>query len=99
METLISRVFRVSDSVPPRGRYKVLGHLVEEVGELSQEVVIKQGDSYKKEGVDGILGEAVDVILCALDLIRVDNPTITEEEITEVVVSKLLKWKNNTIKR
>ncbi|AAQ64106.1 hypothetical protein KVP40.0035 [Vibrio phage KVP40] len=66
--------------------------VVEEVGELATEVRVKYGTSYKNADVDGILGEAVDGILCLVDLIYVDNPNITEAEIMNVVRNKLAKW-------
>lgn len=66
--------------------------LIEEVGELSTEISIKEGFSLKKEGDDGIIGEAVDVVLCAIDAIYINNPSVTSKEISEVIQKKLLKW-------
>lgn len=93
---MINKIFEAGNLIPERTRYQVLACLVEETGELAQEVKIAERDSYKLEGIDGILGEAVDVIICAVDLIRGSYPTITEAEIIEVVNKKLNKWVNKT---
>lgn len=72
----------------------IFDHLKGEVEELSAEVgVYKMGGN---PGEDGITGEAVDVIVCALDLIFKDNPKITETEILKIVERKLEKWKSKT---
>jgi NTP pyrophosphatase (non-canonical NTP hydrolase) len=89
---MISTVFELGDKMPKRTRYKVLAKITEEVGELAQEVAIAEGDSYKEEGKDGVIGEAIDVAICALDIIRVHDPSITEHEILGMVKLKLLKW-------
>jgi NTP pyrophosphatase (non-canonical NTP hydrolase) len=65
---------------------------VEEIGELSTEVRVKYGKSYKKGDRDGILGESCDVILCLIDLIYKDNPDIKPEDICEVLRFKMSKW-------
>lgn len=66
----------------------VFQHLSGEVIELSHEV---RGTG---DRVDGVIGESVDVILCAIDLIYQNNPTVTEEDINRVIRSKLEKWQN-----
>ena len=60
---------------------------------MTEEILIENGISYKEKGKDGILGESVDVILCALDIIFIAHPDITNEEILDVVSKKLKKWK------
>ena len=65
---------------------------MEEVGELSTEVRVKYGTSYKEGDKDGILGEGCDAILCILDLIYVDNPDISSEKIIEILKFKSSKW-------
>jgi NTP pyrophosphatase (non-canonical NTP hydrolase) len=72
----------------------VLGHIVAEVGELSEEVTIESGYSYKKPGEDGVVGEAVDVILAAMDLIHVYRPELTEADIIKIANRKCTKWKS-----
>ena len=90
---LISKTFAVSDSVL-NGRTvdDVVLHMTTELGELSTEILIANGKSYKDPGEDGIVGEAIDVILCALDVIRLDTPDITVDEIMSIADKKLKKW-------
>lgn len=61
-------------------------HMEDEVAELKAE--IDNGST----GADGIVGEAIDVILCALDMIFVHRPDITAREIHEIAHRKALKW-------
>ena len=65
-----------------------------EVGELAEEVDIALGTSYKKAGPDGVVGEAVDVILGCLDIISVHNPDFTASQLFEYAVAKLVKWED-----
>lgn len=91
---MIEEIFETSRVIANnRNRQSVLAYLMEEAGELATEVNIKEGHSEKPEGKDGILGEAVDVVLCAVDMIYIDNPEITEEEILAVIRKKLAKWR------
>lgn len=76
----------------PRDRNSILQSIVAEVGELSEEVSIAEGTSYKNSGPDGIVGEAVDVIVSALDLIYRERPGIGADEITAMAVEKCEKW-------
>ncbi len=89
---MIQETFEVSEHIKPRTIKDVLVHLMEEVGELSTEIAIDSGTSSKEVGKDGIVGEAVDVILCALDIMWVHNQMISEEEIMAIVKLKLEKW-------
>jgi len=72
--------------------HDVLAHTVSELGETAEEVNIASGISYKKPGVDGVVGEAVDVMLCLLDLIHKYDPTITKEQINALAEAKCQKW-------
>ena len=69
-------------------------HITSEVGELSDEIAIKYGLSKEQPGKDGIFGEAVDIIASVLDLIYIDNPDVTEEEIVAYLRLKLAKWES-----
>lgn len=75
-----------------RTPYSVLTSTMSELGELAEEVMIDQGNSYKKAGADGIVGEAIDTIVCLLDLIHVVDPTITSEDLDDIAFKKLDKW-------
>jgi hypothetical protein len=75
-----------------RSLYSVLAATQAELGELSEEVAIASGDSYKEAGPDGISGEAIDLIISGLDLIYVNNPNVTEAELLAIAKPKLEKW-------
>jgi len=70
----------------------VLMHLVEEVGEVALEISIENGTSYKKASEDGVVGEAIDVIINALDLIHVHSPELTEKDLIAIAHRKCDKW-------
>ena len=63
-----------------------------ELGELSDEVLKSINQSTKPGGEDGVFGEAIDVIICMLDIIQLDNPNITEYEILNKISQKVDKW-------
>lgn len=79
-----------------RSRYAVLAKAGEEFGELAQEVMISVGDHYKDPGKDGVIGEAVDLMVCCTDLIYSVKPNITEEELVSILTLKLKKWKDKS---
>jgi NTP pyrophosphatase (non-canonical NTP hydrolase) len=96
--SLITDILATSKTIDNnRTPTEVLGYSMTELGELAEEVLIKNStiSNHKKEGKDGIVGEAIDLILCAVDLIYLDNPDITEEDIQKIARQKLLKWKQN----
>lgn len=92
--TLVKTILEASSEIKnDRTKSDVLVHLMTEVGELAQEIQISEGKSYKTEGVDGVIGEAIDVIICALDIIKQHNPNIKEDyDLSRILVSKLNKW-------
>lgn len=73
-----------------RNKVSVYKHLVSEVEELRVELYNEENDL--EAGADGVIGEAVDIILCALDIIYQHDKDITQEAINEVVLKKLNKW-------
>lgn len=75
-----------------RTKYSVLSSAMAELGEVAEEVAISEKHSYKEQGKDGIVGEAIDTILCLLDLIHVVDPTITEEKLGLIAYLKCDKW-------
>lgn len=95
MKTLVKESFRVCRELENNRTIEdVLIHLMTEVGELAEEIQIKNGMSSKPEGIDGITGEAIDVILCAIDIIHLHNPDFSNDsDILDFVQSKLEKWK------
>lgn len=101
METLFTVVKNASNQADlfeqegskfKRSTYSVLASVQSEVGELAEEIAIDNGHSYKEKGADGVIGEAVDVIVAALDLIAVANPEMKEEEIIAIAKRKCNKW-------
>jgi hypothetical protein len=97
MQTLFNVVNDTSKDVRAvRSETAVMMHVMEEVGELALELAIHNGTSYKKAGDDGVVGEAIDSIICLLDLIYVHNPNITEEELVAIATKKCQKWRDKT---
>ena len=94
IDTVLEFSKRINDG---RGRYYVLAKCQEELGELSTEVAVAEGDGYKTKGKDGVVGEAMDAILAILDLIYIDNPDITKEELIGIAIDKCTKWENKVI--
>lgn len=94
--SLIKQILTASKSINDgRTVQDVLNHGVTELGELALEIQIAQGKSYKEPGSDGIIGEALDLIACLVDLIYVENPSITEEDMRSLLEPKLIKWHHN----
>lgn len=80
----------------PRDIASILRCVTAELGELSEEVDIACGTSYKQPDVDGVIGEAVDVLLSTFDLIAVHYPTMTSEEVFKIIDKKMSKWESKT---
>lgn len=76
----------------PRTLYSVLTSATSELGELAEEVMIAEGNSYKAPGKDGIVGEAIDTIQCLLDIIHLANPKLRESDINAMMQAKCNKW-------
>ncbi|MBF84515.1 MAG: hypothetical protein CL489_08580 [Acidobacteria bacterium] len=93
--TMYDRVVDVSRKVNPRMCSYVMLKVMEEVGELAEEVNINSGFINKPVGKDGVLGEAIDVIVTVMDIIYLTNPDITNDELTTILDKKLSKWYNN----
>lgn len=65
--------------------------LAEECGELAQEILIESKViKNKSAGVDGINGEAVDVIIVALSIFYKNGGTT--EELSRIFEKKCQKW-------
>lgn len=61
-------------------------HLLGEIGELSHEV------HGSVPGEDGVAGEAIDVMLCAIDMIFKARPDWTDADIVAYAERKCQKW-------
>lgn len=90
--SMINATFRASEQINDnRSLYEILAHLTEEAGEIANEVHVAAGRSYKKS-TSSVTEECIDVILCALDMIHVANPSITEQDIDAIAIRKINKW-------
>ena len=65
-------------------------HAGDELVELKEEITLK--DAGQVAGPDGIVGEAIDLIACALDIIFVEAPETTDDQINAILVRKCEKW-------
>lgn len=83
---------------PKRTLHSVYLRAQAEMGELAEEINIATGLLKKPAGKDGVLGEAIDSILCLLDLIHVLDPNIAQGVVNDIAQSKLQKWVNHVNK-
>jgi hypothetical protein len=86
-DSLISMVREYCNTIQ-NGRTieQVKSYLDDEVDELHREV------HSTIPGEDGIHGEAINVILCCLDLIFLSTPSMSDEDIIEYARKKCDKW-------
>jgi len=91
--SMVEMVRRFSERIDDgRTISDVLEHAMEELGELATENKIARGKSYKKPGKDGIVGEALDLINCALDIIYLAEPDLTPDDLIDMQYKKCVKW-------
>lgn len=84
-------IFDVSDQVAnDRSLRDIFAHGEEEIAELREE--LDKFDVGAEPGEDGITGEAIDVILCMVDLIRRHDPTLTVDQLQQRMTVKMNKW-------
>ena len=86
LELIVDRCHRIENS---RTQYSVLMHAMGELNELSDEIHFEL--TGYDPGPDGILGEAIDILLCAIDF-EVMRSGITVEDIQRKIIQKLDKW-------
>lgn len=91
---MIKEIFEVSRVARPRHRYEVLSKLMEEVGELAQEIGIEEGYQNRPPGKDGVIGECADVINTVVDIAFLTKPDLTDEEFLDIIKVKLAKWRS-----
>lgn len=87
-------VAQSADRIFPRRSYDtILKSLMEEMGELSTEIAIAQGTKKRAPSADGVKGEAVDVFVVAVDMLRAAwGDELFTTTFTDKVASKLAKW-------
>lgn len=77
---------------PKRTLHSVFLQAQAEMGELAEEINIHTGLLKKPSGKDGVIGEAIDSILCLLDLIHVLDPDVAQGVVNDIADIKLQKW-------
>ena len=90
----IVQIVRHYSQVIDNGRTlrSILDHARGEIDELAEEITkVEKGE---EESADGVVGEAIDVIACALDAIFTQRPDITDEELNAIMTKKCKKWAN-----
>jgi hypothetical protein len=93
LKDIVTQTFEVSEEIKDnRDLNDILNATMQELGELATEISIQKGYRKAPVGKDGIVGEAIDTIVCLLDIIHVYDPTITKETIEEIAGKKLAKW-------
>lgn len=90
-ETLVS-IVRVFNKRVRNGRTQdtIVEHMSGEVVELKEE--IEKDKLGLAPGSDGIVGENLDIIACALDSIFEHAPEITDEQLNRILITKCEKW-------
>ena len=68
----------------------ILNSLNSEYRELIEEIDLV--NESKPAGDDGVIGEAVDMISCLLDMILQVNPNISSSELNDILSKKCDKW-------
>lgn len=68
----------------------IMRHTKSEMAELDDELALVEAGA--EEGKDGIVGEAIDVIACMMDLIFVHAPNTTDAQLTLLLLQKCEKW-------
>ena len=77
--TIIADILSASRTVSTgRTPSPVLALMMSELGALYQEELIVQGRSHRLPAAEGPLGEAVDVLICAIDLAVISKPNFEE---------------------
>ena len=94
---IISKTFEISDMIKDdRNLNDILNATIQELGELATEISINTGYRFAPPGKDGIVGEAIDTIVCLLDIIHKFDPTISKIDIERIAEVKLNKWISKT---
>ena len=89
---IVAEIFKYSDKIKNDRTYvDAYLHMRSEEAELHEEIQAAMQNN--KSGDDGVVGEAIDIILCALDIIRLYDNNITPEEVTKYAIKKAEKWK------
>lgn len=99
MNCPISHILGVSQQLCTYDKSQIMHAVTEETGELATEVAISLGFKKRTPGPDGVVGEAIDLIITAVDMINAERPGITADEIRHIVVTKCNKWAEKSFER
>ena len=92
MDEVAKRVFSISEA-EQKDIFARIVKLMEESGELAEEVLIKHGyKSYKDSGVDGIEGEVADAILVLMSVYETNGGDL--DELIKHMDEKSSKWES-----
>ncbi|MEY8802119.1 hypothetical protein AB9K35_17720 [Leisingera sp. XS_AS12] len=96
-------VGRAADIDNGRTALDVLDYTLTELGELAEEIIIARGASYKAPGKDGVAGEAIDLALCLIDLLRLSHSGdicgIASDTVREALASKCARKPRAELRR
>lgn len=92
---ILQMVSATSEKVGSDDRGAILLSLIEEVGELATEIAIENGTKQREASPDGVVGEAIDVLVVIIDLLHLElAENIHGQEFLDRVQSKLTKWES-----
>lgn len=104
-DVVLNNMFQMSSMLGEKGYDKsrtwdyVLRKINEELGEMTLEMNVADGLSYKEAGKDGVKGEAVDLAICAMDMFALECPGMSADEIEREFLTymniKLAKWRKS----
>lgn len=93
---ILQMVSATSMKVGSNNRDATFKSLVEEVGELATEIAIEDGTKKREASPDGVIGEAIDVLVVIIDLLHLElGENIHGQAFLDRVQSKLNKWEGN----
>lgn len=76
----------------------ILASATEELGELAVEIKIAHGLKKADVGKDGIVGEAIDLMMCAADIIHSELGSLDNDQVKQILLKKLAKWQSKYTK-
>lgn len=92
---ILQMVSATSKRVSSTDRSAIFLSLAEELGELATEINIENGTKLREPSPDGVVGEAIDVLVVIIDLIHNEiGDNIHGQAFLDRVQSKLTKWES-----
>lgn len=98
MSLITQILYTCSEIHDDRTKSDILLAIGEEFGELCTEVAIEKGFKKRDASLDGVIGEALDLIISAVDMIHhslpKSDPQAIEHALRQYATMKLNKWKD-----